>query len=63
MATHWLDVVRYAESDGYKADSYRPNVWPYRDYVIRSFNEDKPYDRFVREHLAGDEMRRMTRTW
>ncbi|HEY7117476.1 MAG TPA: DUF1553 domain-containing protein, partial [Tepidisphaeraceae bacterium] len=53
---HWLDVVRYAESDGYKQDAYRPNVWPYRDYVIRSFNADKPYDRFVREQLAGDEI-------
>ena len=52
----WLDVVRYAESDGYKQDSYRPNAWPYRDYVIKSFNEDKPYDRFITEQLAGDEM-------
>ncbi|MCB1227817.1 MAG: PSD1 domain-containing protein [Verrucomicrobiales bacterium] len=55
-AQHWLDLVRYAESDGYNADGYRPNVWPYRDYVIRSFNEDKPYDQFVREQLAGDEI-------
>jgi cytochrome c553 len=53
---HWLDVVRYAESDGFKADEYRANAWPYRDYVIRSFNDDKPYDRFVTEQLAGDEM-------
>ncbi len=53
---HWLDLVRYAESDGYRADAYRPNTWPYRDYVIRSFNEDKPYDQFVREQLAGDEI-------
>ncbi|NLT69702.1 MAG: DUF1549 domain-containing protein, partial [Verrucomicrobiaceae bacterium] len=52
---HWLDVVRYAESDGYRADSYRPETWMYRDYVVRSFNEDKPYDRFVREQLAADE--------
>ncbi|MEX2581358.1 MAG: PSD1 and planctomycete cytochrome C domain-containing protein [Verrucomicrobiales bacterium] len=52
---HWLDVARYAESDGYRADGYRPDAWRYRDYVIRSFNEDKPYDRFVREQLAADE--------
>lgn len=56
MARHWLDLVRYAESDGYKADGYRPNVWPYRDYVIRSFNEDKPYSRFLSEQIAGDEL-------
>ena len=55
-AQHWLDLVRYAESDGYRADGYRPNAWPYRDYLIRSFNEDKPYDRFVKEQLAGDEL-------
>jgi hypothetical protein len=53
---HWLDLVRYAESDGYRADAYRPDAWPYRDYVIRSFNEDKPYNQFVREQLAGDEI-------
>jgi hypothetical protein len=53
---HWLDLVRYAESDGYNADGYRPSVWPYRDYVIKSLNEDKPYDQFVREQLAGDEI-------
>ncbi|MEN3942143.1 PSD1 and planctomycete cytochrome C domain-containing protein [Prosthecobacter sp. SYSU 5D2] len=53
---HWLDLARYAESEGYRQDAYRPNVWPYRDYVIESFNEDKPYDRFVREQIAGDEM-------
>lgn len=53
---HWLDLVRYAESDGFKQDAYRPNAWRYRDYVIRSFNEDKPYDRFVKEQLAGDEL-------
>ena len=52
----WLDLVRYAESDGYKQDAYRPNAWPYRDYVIKSFNEDKPYDRFITEQLAGDEI-------
>jgi len=56
MARVWLDLVRYAESDGYKADDYRPHAWRYRDYVIRAFNTDKPYDRFVREQLAGDEI-------
>lgn len=55
-AQHWLDLARYAESDGYNADEYRPSVWPYRDYVIKSFNDDKPYDQFVREQLAGDEI-------
>ncbi|MCH9022974.1 MAG: DUF1553 domain-containing protein [Planctomycetes bacterium] len=55
-ARHWLDLVRYAESDGWKSDHYRPDAWRYRDYVIRSFNEDKPYDRFVMEQLAGDEI-------
>jgi hypothetical protein len=53
-AQHWLDVVRYAESNGYEADTERPHAWRYRDYVIRSFNEDKPYDRFLTEQLAGD---------
>lgn len=55
-ALFWLDAVRYAESDGYKADDSRPNAWRYRDYVIDSFNADKPYDRFVKEQLAGDEL-------
>lgn len=55
-AQHWLDLVRYAESEGYRLDAYRPNVWPYRDYVIKSLNQDKPYDRFVREQIAGDEL-------
>lgn len=55
-AQHWLDLTRYAESEGYRLDSYRPNVWPYRDYVIQSLNDDKPYDQFVREQLAGDEI-------
>ncbi len=55
-ARHWLDLVRYADSDGYRADEYRPNAWRYRDYVIRAFNDDKPYDRFVQEQLAGDEL-------
>ena len=56
QASFWLDLVRYADSDGYNADHYRPEAWRYRDYVIRSFNIDKPYDRFVREQLAGDEI-------
>jgi hypothetical protein len=55
-ARHWLDVARYADSEGFKADETRPNVWRYRDYVIQSFNQDKPYDRFVREQIAGDEL-------
>ena len=55
-ARHWLDLVRYAESDGYKADGFRPHAWRYRDYVIRSLNDDKPYDQFVMEQLAGDEI-------
>lgn len=53
---HWLDVVRYAESNGYERDGTKPFVWRYRDYIIRSFNADKPYDQFVREQLAGDEI-------
>ncbi|MBL8241633.1 MAG: DUF1549 domain-containing protein [Bryobacterales bacterium] len=55
-ARHWLDLARYADSEGFKADETRPNVWRYRDYVIRSFNADKPYDRFVKEQIAGDEL-------
>ena len=55
-ARHWLDLARYAESEGFKADETRPNAWRYRDYVIRSFNADKPYDRFIQEQLAGDEL-------
>lgn len=55
-ARHWMDLARYAESDGYKADDYRPHAWRYRDYVIQSFNEDKPYNQFVMEQLAGDEI-------
>jgi mono/diheme cytochrome c family protein len=53
-ARHWLDVVRFAESHGFEMNQPRPNAWPYRDYVIRAFNEDKPYDRFIAEQLAGD---------
>ncbi len=55
-ARHWLDVVRYADTGGYSNDYERPNAWRYRDYVIRSFNQDKPYDRFIVEQLAGDEL-------
>ncbi|MGB8170614.1 MAG: DUF1553 domain-containing protein [Chthoniobacteraceae bacterium] len=51
---HWLDVVRFGESRGFERNQIITNLWPFRDYVIRSFNDDKPFDRFVREHLAGD---------
>ena len=53
---HWLDLVRYAETNGYERDSDKPQAWRYRDYVIRAFNEDKPYDRFLQEQIAGDEL-------
>ena len=53
---HWLDVVRYADTGGYSNDFERPNAWRYRDYVIRSFNRDEPYDQFILEQLAGDEL-------
>jgi hypothetical protein len=53
-ARHWMDVVHYAETHGHDEDKPRPNAWPYRDYLIRAFNEDKPYARFVEEQLAGD---------
>jgi hypothetical protein len=52
----WLDLTRYADSDGYNADGTRPNIWRYRDYVIAAFNQDKPFDRFVKEQIAGDEL-------
>ncbi len=55
-ARHWLDVVRFAESDGYEYDTHRPDAFRYRDYVIASFNADKPYDQFLKEQLAGDEI-------
>lgn len=55
-ARHWLDVVHYGDTHGFDKDKIRPNAWPYRDYVIRAFNEDKPYARFVREQLAGDRL-------
>ena len=53
-ARHWLDVVHFGETHGYDKDKPRPNAWPYRDYVIRAFNSDKPYARFVQEQIAGD---------
>jgi mono/diheme cytochrome c family protein len=53
---HWLDVARYADTAGFANDYSRPNAWRYRDYVVRSFNEDKPYDQFVRQQIAGDEI-------
>jgi hypothetical protein len=53
-ARHWLDVVHYGETHGYDKDQPRPNAWPYRDYVIRALNADKPYSRFIREQIAGD---------
>ncbi|MBC8357069.1 MAG: DUF1553 domain-containing protein [Planctomycetes bacterium] len=53
---HWLDVVRYAETEGFEYDRHRPGAWRFRDYVIQSLNEDKPYDQFVREQIAGDEL-------
>ena len=57
MAQHWLDVVRYADTAGFANDWERPHAWRYRDWVVRSFNNDKPYDRFVVEQIAGDELR------
>jgi hypothetical protein len=53
---HWLDVIRYAETNGYERDGAKPNAWRFRDYVIRSFNADKPFDRLIREMIAGDEV-------
>jgi hypothetical protein len=53
---HWLDVARYADTGGYETDIYYKNAWRYRDYVVQSFNADKPYDRFVQEQVAGDEL-------
>jgi len=53
---HWLDVVRFSETDGFEYDTHRHDAWRYRDYVIRAFNNDKPYDRFLLEQLAGDEI-------
>lgn len=56
LATHWLDVVRFAETHGFEANTARPPTFHYRDYVIRAFNDDKPYDQFVFEQLAGDSL-------
>ena len=55
-AQHWLDVIRWAETNGSEANLYRKNAWVYRDYVVRAFNEDKPYDQFIREQIAGDSL-------
>jgi hypothetical protein len=60
-ARHWLDVVHFGETHGYDKDQPRPNAWPYRDYVVRAFNADKPYARFVEEQLAGDVLYPATR--
>ncbi len=60
-ARHWLDLARYTESTGFEYDRLRDRAWPYRDYVIRSLNEDKPYDRFMREQIAGDVLEPVTR--
>jgi hypothetical protein len=57
---HWLDVARYADSNGFEHDFDRPNAWRYRDYVIRAFNQDKPYNTFIAEQIAGDELDRVT---
>ena len=65
-ARHWLDVVHYGDTHGYDKDKPRPNAWPYRDYVIRAFNDDKPYARFVQEQIAGDVLypgRSATASW
>ena len=59
-ARHWLDLVRFAETNSFERDGAKPNAWKYRDYVIRSFNDDKPYDQFIREQLAGDELDEVT---
>ena len=56
MAQHWLDVARYADSSGFANDYQRGSAWRYRDYVIRSFNNDKGFDQFIREQIAGDEI-------
>ena len=57
---HWLDLVRYGETNSYERDGAKPNAWKYRDYVIKSFNDDKPYDQFLMEQLAGDELEEVT---
>ncbi len=60
-ARHWLDQVRYAETNGYESDGIKTNIWRYRDWVIRAFNDDMPYDRFLVEQLAGDELLELAR--
>lgn len=57
---HWLDLVRYAETNSFERDGPKPNAWKYRDYVIRAFNQDKPYDQFIKEQIAGDELDEVT---
>ena len=59
-ARHWMDVIRYAETNSYERDAAKPFVWRYRDYIVRAFNEDMPYDQFIREQIAGDELDRVT---
>ncbi len=59
-ARHWLDLVRYADTNSYERDGNKPNAWRFRDYVIRSLNEDKPYAQFIKEQLAGDELDQVT---
>ncbi len=61
-AQYWLDVVRYADTHGFEVNTERPNAWPYRDYVISAFNADTPYDRFIREQIAGDQLGRDSAT-
>jgi len=56
MAQHWLDVVRYADTNGFSRDEFRPDAWKYRDWVVRALNEDLPYDEFVRQQITGDEL-------
>jgi hypothetical protein len=56
QARRWLDLARYADSNGFDNDETRPNMWRYRDYVINAFNQDEPYSRFIQEQLAGDEL-------
>ncbi|MDP7009764.1 MAG: DUF1549 domain-containing protein, partial [Verrucomicrobiota bacterium] len=54
FARHWLDISHYADTHGFERDKLRPNAWPYRDYVIKAFNTDKPYNLFLQEQIAGD---------
>src|SRR5262249_1906418 len=53
---HWLDLARFAEANGYEHDEARPDAWRYRDYVVKAFNDNKPFDRFIKEQIAGDEL-------